>query len=94
MATKITYEPDEQRSAAYLDDKNVGECCYIPKHEVWTIVHTYVRPEFNGQGIATELVAELVRQARSKNVKIVPQCVFALKEFTEKPEYADVLYRH
>ena len=91
MEPTITYEPNRERSAAYIENKNVGECCYIAEDNVWTIVHTFVRPELNGQGIATKLVAELVQQARSQNIKIEPQCVFARKEFREKPEYADVL---
>ena len=39
----------------------------------------------------TNLVAKLVDEARSNNIKIIPLCPFVKKEFENKKEYADVL---
>ena len=88
---KILFEPDNTRSAAYDDDTIIGECSYSKSEKIWIIDHTEVDENYGGQGIAGQLVAEVVEQAREHQVKIMPLCPFAKKEFSRKPEYADIL---
>lgn len=88
---KIVYEPNNYRVAAYDGSKNIGESTYSDASNLWIIDHTFVDDDYRGKGIAQSLVAEFVKQARKHNVKIIPLCPFAKKEFQEKPEYSDVL---
>ncbi len=87
---KIIHESEKNRVAAYDKDENIGECTYSKSKSIWIIDHTFVEETYGGQGIAKKLVAEVVDQARANNVKIIPLCPFAKKEFLERPEYADV----
>lgn len=87
---KIVFETDKNRAAAYDGDKNIGECTFSPSEKIWIIDHTEVGKEYGGQGIAKRLIEEVVKNAREKGVKIEPICSFAVKEFEEKPDYADV----
>lgn len=87
---RITHEAEKNRAAAYDKDENIGESTYSKSKNIWIIDHTFVEKDYEGQGIAKKLVAELVDQARENNVKIIPLCPFAKKEFLERPEYADV----
>ncbi|MDO5033847.1 MAG: GNAT family N-acetyltransferase [Actinomycetaceae bacterium] len=86
----IRFELEENRSAAYDGENLIGQCTFIPKNNVWTIIHTGVDPEYAGQGIAKKLVEKVVEQARVEGVKIHPVCPFAVAEFAKHPEYADV----
>lgn len=76
--------------AAYDGDKNIGESTYSPSDKFWIIDHTLVDENYGGQGIAGQLVAEIVKQARERGLKIMPLCPFAKKEFDRRPEYADI----
>lgn len=87
---KIVYEPQETRAAAYDDDICIGESTYSNSETMWIIDHTEVNENYGGKGIASQLVEELVNQARNKAVKILPLCPFANREFQKKKEYADV----
>lgn len=48
---------------------------------------------YGGQGIAGRLVAKLVEEARKNDIKIIPLCSFAKREFKLKKEYLDVLLK-
>lgn len=87
---KIVYEQQKNRAAAYDDEKFVGESTYSKSDKLWIIDYTFVEKNYGGQGIATKLVAELVNEARKNNVKIIPLCPFAKKEFESKKEYENV----
>ncbi|MBS7577181.1 MULTISPECIES: GNAT family N-acetyltransferase [unclassified Enterococcus] len=69
----------------------LGEITWELAADVMTINHTFVQPEYRGQGIAEELVAEAVEIARENNYRVVPLCPFAKKEFERKIEYQDLL---
>lgn len=88
---KILYEPEKNRAAAYDGAQKIGESTYSASEKVWIIDHTTVDENYGGRGIAGQLVFELVKQARDHQVKIMPLCPFAKKEFLKKREYADVL---
>ena len=87
----ILFEEAANRSAAYADGEPVGECEFSVDGNTWTITHTGVRPAFGGRGIAGKLVEQVVDAARSKQVRIVPQCSYAAKMMAGKDEYRDVL---
>lgn len=88
---KIVYEPQNNRSAAYDDSKEIGESTYSNSEKLWIIDHTLVEEGYGGQGIAAKLVATIVDEARNNNKKIIPLCPFAKREFDLKEEYQDVL---
>jgi predicted GNAT family acetyltransferase len=87
-------EEEEKRVAAYDKRKEVGECTFSTDNsKFWTIDHTYVEPEYRGERVAGNLVKKVVEAAKEKNVKLVPVCRFACREFDRKPEYEEVWYK-
>ncbi|HHU72720.1 MAG TPA: N-acetyltransferase [Clostridiales bacterium] len=55
------------------------------------IDHTVVKEELRGMGIARKLVDRVVEYARAEDLKIIPQCSYAVKVLTTNDEYKDVL---
>lgn len=89
---RIVFEAEKQQSAAYDGDKMIGECQYnVDQTGKWVIMHTCVRSEYNGRGIAKRLVECLIAAAREKQVKIIPVCSYAQRMMSGKDEYKDVL---
>lgn len=88
---KIIFDKPNNQSLAFVNDINVGECQYEIKDNKWYIVHTGVRPEYGGRGIAKLLVKCLIEEARKEGVKIVPICSYAQKMMLNNDEYKDVL---
>lgn len=85
---------EEQERFVLFNDSNdeIGEMTWSNAGEGMMIIdHTFVDPQYRGQGLAEQLVLKGVEKARQENKKIIPLCPFAKKEFDTKPEYADVL---
>ncbi|MFZ0074880.1 GNAT family N-acetyltransferase [Exiguobacterium undae] len=81
----------DQKIEAYLDNQAVGEITYSDtKGGKWIIDHTYVDPKHRNQQIGEQLVKAIVEWAREENIKLLPLCPFAKKEFEQTPDYADV----
>ncbi|PST83276.1 N-acetyltransferase [Pedobacter yulinensis] len=56
-----------------------------------TVFHTEVDPEFEGQGFAKLLLAQLVSYAREKQLKIVALCPYVNMQFRRHPmQYEDI----
>ena len=53
------------------------------------LMHTVVRPEYRGHGVAKALLDAVVHYARANGVLIHAVCSYAVNEF-RKPEYDDV----
>ena len=75
----IQYEPNNNRSAAYDGDHEIGECCYSVSGSTWTIYHTEVDPAYGGQGIARKLVMAVKEAADEAGVDITSTCSYAYK---------------
>ena len=89
---RIVFEAEKQQSAAYDGEKMIGECQYsVDRTGQWVIVHTGVRPEYNGRGIAKRLVECVIAAARERGAKIIPLCSYAQRMMSGKDEYKDVL---
>lgn len=57
---------------------------------ILTIFSTDVSASLQGQGIGQQLVAYAVDYARNHQLKIIPVCPYAIKQFEKHPEYGDV----
>ena len=89
---RIVFEEAERQAAAYDGEKQIGECQYsVDRVGKWVIMHTGVRSEYNGRGIARQLVEKVIEAARERGVKIVPVCSYAQRMMSGKDEYKDVL---
>ena len=87
----VVFEPELNRSAAYIDGNHVGECEFCAENNVWSITHTGVDPAYGGRGIAKLLVLKVIEEARRQQVRIIPICSYAKRMMEDKEEYDDVL---
>lgn len=70
----------------------VGEMSYVwAGNDKIIIDHTNVKPDFEAQGIGTQMVMKAVDFARSENVKILPLCPFARNVFMKNKDISDVI---
>lgn len=89
---RIVFEEAERQAIAYDGNKPIGECQYnIDRTGKWIIMHTGVRHEYNGRGIAKRLVEKIIEAARERGTKIIPVCSYAQRMMSGKDEYKDVL---
>lgn len=73
------------------DGKRAAEMTYVLDGDsAFTIDHTEVDEELRGKGVAKKLLAEAVKYAREKNLKIHATCPFAHRQLQSNPNYKDV----
>ena len=59
--------------------------------DVRAFTHTVIEPEFEGRGLAAQLVGAALEAEREAGRRIVPECPY-VRSFLEKhPEYADLV---
>ena len=61
------------------------------KHGVVNVDHTYVDPSLRGQGIASQLMHEVVKHAKEKGYKMVATCPYAVVWFKKHKEERTIL---
>ncbi|MGE6554734.1 GNAT family N-acetyltransferase [Exiguobacterium artemiae] len=87
----MEFKRADQKIEAYQDNQAVGEITYSDtRGGKWIIDHTYVDPNHRNQQIGEQLVKAIVEWAREENIKLLPLCPFAKREFEQTPDYADV----
>lgn len=87
----VIYNKAEQRSVALDQGVEIGECTYADDGQTWVINHTFVNPQYGGQGIAKRLVDLLIHEARLAGVRVTATCSYALHLFSKTPDYHDVV---
>lgn len=93
----MSYQFDEESSRFVVKDgegKEAGEVTYSKAGDnVLIIDHTGVDEAHRGQGLAAKLVNKVVEKAKKEDLKIMPLCPFAKKEFDENADYKEVLHK-
>lgn len=75
------------------DGRQIAELDFVIKEDVLDAIHTGVRPELEGQGIAGRLFDEMVNFAREKGYKVKPTCPYIDVKFKRDPDgFSDVVY--
>ena len=87
----MDFKRGDQKIEVYEDHQVVGEITYSDtKGGKWIIDHTYVDPNHRNQQIGEQLVKAVVGWAREEQVKLLPLCPFAKKEFEHQSSYQDI----
>lgn len=87
---------DDNRGSFFIekDGRQVAELDFVIKENILDAVHTGVRPELEGQGIASRLFDEMVNFAREKGYKVKPTCPYIDVKFKRDPDgFSDVVYK-
>ena len=83
---------DENNQQFYIDcGGKRAELDYRSAGTSIAFVHTGVPREFEGRGIAGQLVQAGLAWARAKSVSVVPQCSYVSAYIRRHPEWADLL---
>ncbi|MEU0692329.1 GNAT family N-acetyltransferase [Streptomyces uncialis] len=89
--TEIRDDRAAGRLEAYVGDEVAGHIAYFVLAEpgrALVPVHTVVRPEFAGQGIAGALAAEFYAVAAREDTPVAPLCPYVVKWAARHPEQA------
>lgn len=90
-AVEIRDDREHGNLVAYEDGTSAGTIAYFvmdPDPGALVAVHTVVRPEHEGKGIAGALVREFYAMAAREGVPVVPLCPYAAKWAQRHPDEA------
>lgn len=76
---EIKFYIDEKKSVAYYNNIEIGECCFVEEDDTWNIIHTFVKSEYQGMGIAKKLVECVKKYSDYNHKKLKADCMYAKK---------------
>ncbi len=91
MTTTVSLNVDKQRYEIFVDGTLAGLTQAIADGEVVTMPHTKVFDEFEGQGLASQLVTGALDDIRSRGQRIIAECPYVARFIEKHPDYADLL---
>jgi predicted GNAT family acetyltransferase len=91
MSNQVIHNPEEQRYEIHVDGMLAGFTQAFEKGDVVTFPHTELLEQFEGQGLASELVAGALDDIRVRGKLIVATCPYVAKFIDRHPDYKDLL---
>lgn len=88
-AVQIIRNTDRARYEVRDAERLLGFAMYREEPGRVVFTHTVVKPEFEGQGIGSELARHVIEATIADGDVIVPECPFIAAYLEEHPEYAD-----
>ena len=83
--------PDRHRFEAELDGSLVGFAEYHMDGPAIVFTHTEVFDEAEGKGVGSALARTALDEARSRGLRVVPQCHFIGGYISRHDDYADLV---
>lgn len=91
MTTTVVENADDGRYDIVVDGEVAGFTLVSVQDDVATFPHTEIASEFEGHGLASELIRGALDDVRGKGLRVIATCPF-VRAFIEKhPEYQDLL---
>ena len=93
MDVTVADAPERERFEALLQDGTlVGAAYYTMREDAVVFTHTEVPEEYEGQGIATQLVRSALDSVRARHLRVVALCPY-VRAFLRRheDEYMDLV---
>jgi predicted GNAT family acetyltransferase len=87
----IRDNPDQHRYEIHVSDELAGFVQYRRREGLIAFIHTEIDARFEGQGLASQLIAAVLDEARSAGVAVLPFCPFVNGYISRHPEYVDLV---
>ena len=84
---------DKGQGNFYISENNerIAKMVFGISGDKLTVYHTEVEPEDEGEGLAKDLLANMVSYARKNKLKVIPLCPFVAAQFKRNSkEYEDI----
>ena len=91
MTNTIEFNADEHRYEIHVDGTLAGFTQVLVDGDVVTFPHTVVFDEFEGQGLAGQLVTGALDDVRAQGKKVIATCPYVSRFIEKHDEYADLL---
>lgn len=88
---EVADRPDEQRWELLVDGEHAGQIEYRSRGARVAMIHTEIEPSFEGRGLASELIARALDDARSRRLQVLPHCPLVREHIKRHPEYVELV---
>ncbi len=92
MSATVQDAPASSRYEIHVDGEPAGFAAYQRHGASIEITHTEVDEAYEGQGLAGQLTAHVLDEARASGLTVVPTCPYVAKYISRHPEYADLVH--
>jgi predicted GNAT family acetyltransferase len=87
----VIHVPERNRYELRWGADKIGHADAVPRGEdVVVVPHVEVSPEYEGRGLGSRLVREMLDDLRARGQRVVPICPFVVSFIRRYPEYADL----
>lgn len=76
-----------------LEGDDVAVVDYLPRDGYLILTHVGVPPQYEGRGIGSRLVREVLEEIQRQGLRIVPQCPFVEVYIRRHPEWEGCLMK-
>ncbi|KQV75130.1 hypothetical protein ASC61_09005 [Aeromicrobium sp. Root344] len=91
MSNQVTHNADKDRYEIHVDGILAGFTQAFEDGDVVTFPHTVVFDQFEGQGLASQLVTGALDDIRVRGKKIIATCPYVARFVEKHPDYQDLL---
>lgn len=87
----VTDNRGQSRFEIEVDDKVAGYTSYQRGKDQIAFMHTEIEPAYEGRGLASQLIAAALDQARAEGLEVLPFCPFVRGYIADHGEYLDLV---
>lgn len=91
MSREVTHNPAKNRYEIHVDGTFAGFSQAFEDGDIVTFPHTVIFDEFEGQGLASQLVTGALDDVRERGKLILVPCPYVSRFVDKHPEYKDLL---
>ena len=89
----VRNEPERNRYEAHVGTEAAGFAEYHRQPGLVTVLHTEIASQFEGQGVGSALVREMLDDIRRSEARVLAVCPFVKAYLQRHPEYADLVWK-
>jgi predicted GNAT family acetyltransferase len=87
----IIDNPDQHRYEIRVSDELAGFVQYRRREGLIALIHTEIDSRFEGRGLASQLIAGVLDEARAAGTAVFPFCPFVNGFISRHLEYVDLV---